>query len=59
MIPKAVMVDQRLPIKSKGIYAYFASFTGAGNHAFPKKETILYHLAISENTYYKFYKILF
>ena len=58
MIPKAVMVDQRLPIKSKGIYAYFASFTGAGNHAFPKKETILYHLAISENTYYKFYKIL-
>lgn len=58
MIPKAVMVDQRLPIKSKGIYAYFAAFTGAGNHAFPKKETILYHLAISENTYYKFYKIL-
>ena len=58
MIPKAVMIDQRLPIKSKGIYAYFASFTGAGNHAFPKKETILYHLVISENTYYKFYKIL-
>ena len=27
MIPKAVMIDQRLPIKSKGIYAYFASFT--------------------------------
>ena len=58
MIPKAVMIDQRLPIKSKGIYAYFASFTGAGNHAFPKKETILYHLVISENTYYKFYRIL-
>ena len=58
MIPKAVMIDQRLPIKAKGIYAYFASFTGAGNSAFPKKENILYHLRISENTYYKFYKIL-
>ena len=58
MIPKAVMIDPRLPLKAKGIYAYFCSFTGAGNTAFPKKSQILYHLGISEKTYYKFYDIL-
>ena len=58
MIPKAVMVDPRLPLKAKGIYAYFCSFTGAGNTAFPKKSQILYHLGISEKTYYKFYDVL-
>ena len=58
IIPRAVMLDSRLPIKSKGIYAYFCSFTGSGNSAFPRKETILYHLGITEKTYYKFYTLL-
>lgn len=58
MIPKAVMIDSRLPIKAKGIYAYFCSFTGAGDSAFPKMEMILHHLRISKDTYYKFYRIL-
>lgn len=58
MIPKAVMIDSRLPVKAKGIYAYFCSFTGAGNNAFPQKDLILLHLQISEKTYYKFYKLL-
>ena len=58
MIPKAVMVDQRLPLKAKGIYAYFASFSGNGGYAFPKKELIQHHLGISEPTYYKFYSLL-
>ena len=58
MIPRAIMIDSRLPLKSKGIYAYFCSYTGPGNSAFPKKSTILFHLGIIEKTYYKFYKIL-
>lgn len=58
MIPKAVMLDPRLTVKAKGIYAYFCSFTGSGNNAFPKKEKILYHLGITHNTYQKFYKLL-
>lgn len=58
MIPKAVMIDPRLPVKAKGVYAYFCSFTGSGNNAFPKKEKILFHLGIAEKTYYKFYKLL-
>lgn len=58
MIPKAVMLDPRLTVKAKGIYAYFCSFTGSGNNAFPKKEKILYHLNITHNTYQKFYKLL-
>lgn len=58
MIPKAVMLDPRLPVKAKGVYAYFCSFTGSGNNAFPKKEKILFHLRITHNTYQKFYKLL-
>lgn len=57
-IPKAVMIDTRLPIKAKAIYAYFCSYAGSGNSVFPKKEHILYHLGITENTYYKFYNLL-
>ena len=57
-IPKLVMLDPRLPIKAKGIYAYFCSFTGSGNNAFPKKEKILFHLGITEPTYYKHYNLL-
>ncbi len=52
IIPKAVMIDERLSVKAKGIYAYFASYTGSGNSSFPKRNNILFHLNISESTYY-------
>ena len=58
LIPKAVMQDQRLPIKAKGIYAYFAGYTGNGEAAFPAQQTILYHLQITNKTYYKHYQLL-
>ena len=54
-IAKAPMLDNRLPLQAKGIYAYFCSFAGSGNSAFPKLSNILYHLQISEKTYYKYY----
>lgn len=58
MIPKAVMYDERLSAKAKGLYAYFASFTGSGKVAFPKQENIIYHLHISKDLYYKCLKEL-
>lgn len=58
MIPRAVMMDPRLDIKAKGIYAYFASFTGVGQAAFPEVKTILYHLRINKDTYHKHLKAL-
>ena len=54
-IAKAPMLDNRLPLQAKAIYAYFCSFAGSGNSAFPKLSNILYHLQISEKTYYKYY----
>lgn len=33
-IPKMVMLDQELDIKAKAVYAYFCSFTGAGDSCF-------------------------
>ncbi len=54
-IAKAPMLDNRLSLQAKGIYAYFCSFAGSGNSAFPKLSNVLYHLQISEKTYYKYY----
>lgn len=58
LIPKAIMIDNRISTKAKGLYAYFASYTGAGKVAFPKLETILYHLKITTTSYYKYQKEL-
>ena len=52
-IPRTVMQEARLSVKAKGLYAYFCSYCGAGDCAFPRKDHILYHLGISEPTYYK------
>ncbi|MEG3006123.1 MAG: helix-turn-helix domain-containing protein [Oscillospiraceae bacterium] len=57
-IPRVLMVDDRLSVQAKGIYAYFCSYAGSGIAAFPKKEKILYHLQLSEKTYYKYYNQL-
>jgi len=58
MIPRMVMVDERLSTKAKGLYAYFASYSGAGKVAFPRASRIQYHLQISANTYQKLLKEL-
>lgn len=52
-IPRAVMLDERISIKAKGLYAYFCSYCGGGDCAFPRRDDILFHLGISEPTYYK------
>lgn len=51
---KLVLQDTRLSIESKAIYTYFSSYCGNGvEHAFPKLDTILSHLKISKNRYYR------
>lgn len=49
-IPRAVMVDQSLSIKAKGLYAYLCAYAGTAGRAFPQKRDMLFHLGISEPT---------
>lgn len=51
MLPRLLIMDTRLSYQAKVIYAYLASFSGAGSVAFPKTSLIQYHLGISQSTY--------
>ena len=57
-IPKAVMLDERLTLQEKALYAYYCVFTGAGESACPKKEDILRHLGVSDRSYRKYNQAL-
>lgn len=52
-IPKLIMQDKRLSIKSKGLIAFFYSLVQAGCRAFPHRSTICVFLGLSKDTYYK------
>lgn len=56
--PKLVAKDRRLTIEAKAIYAYFCSYKGVGNSAFPKVTTILHDLCISQQRYLSHFKLL-
>lgn len=49
MIPKSVMQDRELSIAAKALYAYFCSYTGAGNTCFPSRSKICFDLNITNN----------
>lgn len=57
-VPKLVMLDQCLSAQAKAIYAYFASFAGAGTTAFPRRTTVMRELCMTEKTYYKHFNQL-
>lgn len=57
-IPKLVMLDNRLTAQAKAIYAYFASFAGAGTTAFPRRSTIARELDLGEKAYNPHFKLL-
>lgn len=58
-VPKLVMLDRNLTAQAKAIYAYFASFAGAGTTAFPRRATIMRELKIkSLGTYYQHFNLL-
>lgn len=58
IVSKLAMIDPDLSIEAKAIYAYFCSFTGKGNTAFPSISKILTDLKIGEDRYYKHLKLL-
>lgn len=58
LLPRMVMFDQRLSCTAKVIYAYLASYSGAGQVAFPKVAVICHHLGLSEDSFRKHMKQL-
>lgn len=48
LLPKIPMQDKRLTPMAKLIYAYFCSFAGAGNTAFPSVKKIMFDLGIKD-----------
>lgn len=57
-IPKLVMQDTRLSAPAKAIYAYFCSFAGAGQQAFPRVTKIMRDLNLGRNAYYRHFNQL-
>lgn len=59
LIPKAVMIDGRLDIISKAIYAYFCVVKDASTNISKVVRTnMLFHLGVTETTYYKYFRPL-
>lgn len=58
IVPKIVMKDERLTPYAKLIYSYFCSYCGAGNQAFPRRDTIVRDLRINKDTFYKHFNLL-
>ena len=57
-IPKSVMQHEDLSIEAKAIYAYLASFAGAGDTAYPSVSIMCKHLGISRDRFYRHRKSL-
>ena len=57
-IAKMAMLDPDLSIEAKAILAYFCSYCGGGNTAFPGRDKIVHDLHINKDTYYRHLKTL-
>lgn len=58
VVPRDLMLNPDIPIKSKGIYAYLCALSGSNSSAFPKVDSILLDLSIGKQTYHKYFKCL-
>ena len=58
IIPKKVMKDEDLSIDAKAIYAFIASYAGAGNTSFPSVNLITDMLGISRQRFNKHRRLL-
>lgn len=58
VIPKLVMKDLDLTIEAKAIYAYIASYAGAGSTAYPSVELICHDLRIGKDRFQKHKRML-
>ena len=57
-IPKLIMQHEDLSIEAKAIYAYLASYAGAGDTAYPSVSIMCKHLGISKDRFYRHRKAL-
>ena len=57
-IPKILMQDKRIHVTAKAIYAYFCSYAGGGETAFPSRDKICDDLNIAIDTLSKYLKQL-
>lgn len=57
-VPKKVMVDTNLSMASRAVYAYFCSYSGAGNTCMPSQKLICSQLKIDKKSFYKYLKEL-
>lgn len=57
-IAKLAMQDKELHIYAKALYAYFCSFTGAGDTCFPGRDKVCADLKISKDSFCKYLKQL-
>ena len=58
LAPKLVMKDKSLSIEAKAIYAYLASYSGAGKTSFPSVSLVCGDLGISRQRFNKYRKQL-
>ena len=57
-IPKLVMQHDDLSVEAKAIYAYLASYAGAGDTAYPSVSIMCKHLGMSRDRFYRHRKAL-
>ena len=57
-IPKLVMQHESLSVEAKAIYAYLASYAGAGDTAYPSVSIMCKHLGMSRDRFYRHRKAL-
>ena len=58
MVPRLVMQDIRLTPEAKCIYAYLCSYSGCETQDFPDTETIIYHLGMEKEEFFKNIELL-
>ena len=58
-IDKKVLLDSRISIKAKALYAYYASFTEGDTLDIPRKEVVMLHLGMTKEVYLGAMKQLF
>lgn len=58
IVHKSAMQDTNLSCTAKALYALLCSYAGSDGKCYPKVETLVYYLGVTETTFYKHLNIL-
>lgn len=58
IVKKSAMQDTSLSCTAKALYSLLCTYAGASNQCYPKVETLVHFLSITETTFYKHLNIL-